>query len=368
MRYEYSDSELAWIRLSSMEGVGAVSFFKILSHFPDLVYFFSDVHNNMDMLRGQLRPGIIQAIKDNAEKQRSDDFIESLDKSGIHAMTLMHADYPIYLREINNPPPVLYVKGTLKNLTDRTIGIVGTRHCTRRGFSLARDVAKELSGNNVAIISGMARGIDTAAHLGALDAGGVTVAILGCGVDIVYPRENEKLYEAILEKGAVISEYLPGIAPLAQNFPARNRIISGISRGIYVVESSVKGGACITVAYAMNQGRDVFAASGGAFTPTSEFTNALCESGCAQVFDAEGILSEYGWTNTDRKNKISGFCNIQLDFLEQQIYNLLLTGDLTIDEIADKLNIPQNELNIAVTMMEMNGIVKRLPGLQYGLH
>lgn len=367
MRYEYSASELAWIRLSCIEGVGSVTFYKIFSRFPDLEYFFSDVHNNIEKLNGQIKPGMIRSIKENCSVEAFYDFMDSLDKGGIQAVTLMHPDYPIYLREIKNPPPVLYVKGTLKNLTDRTFGIVGTRHCTRRGYSLSKDVAQELAKNDVAIISGMARGIDTAAHTGALEADGVTIAVLGCGVDIVYPHENEKLYYNIMKKGAVISEYLPGIAPLAQNFPARNRIISGISRGVYVVESSEKGGACITVAYAMNQGRDVFAATGGAFTATSEFTNALCESGCQQVFDAQAILSEYNWQRQDKNDNLSEFSHIQLDFLEQQIYNLLLTGDMTIDELSQMVDIPQNELNIAITMMEMNGIVKRMPGLQYGL-
>ena len=197
-------------------------------------------------------------------------------------------------------------------------------------------------------------------------AGGVTVAVLGCGVDVVYPPENGKIYQKIMECGAVVSEYVPGVQPLSQHFPARNRIISGMSRGVYVVESSNRGGACITVGYAMNQGRDVFAAAGSAFTPSSEFTNALCESGCPMVFDAQAILDAYGWGSA--KKEMSAFGNIQLDFLEQQIYNLLLSGDMTAEELSEKLEVPQNELNIAVTMLEMNGVIKRMPGLYYSLY
>lgn len=365
MKYEYSHAELSWIKLAYINGIGPGTFYRILAQFPDLEYFFADVKSNLRKIERTIRPAALQLLSQNTSAEQFDDFMFELDKKDILAIPLTHPDYPMYLREIKIPPPVLYVKGTLKNISDRTFGIVGTRHCTRRGYELAKDVAKELAHNNVAIISGMARGIDTAAHSGALAAEGVTVAVLGCGVDVIYPKENEKIYDEMMHKGAVISEYLPGIEPLAANFPARNRIISGISRGIYVVESSNKGGACITVGYATSQGRDVFASAGSAFSPVSEFTNALCESGCPMVCSAQVILDEYGWGKAGKNDNLFGFDNIQLDFLEQQIYNLLLTGDMTAEELSERLVTPQNDLNITVTMMELKGLIKRLPGLLY---
>ena len=365
MKYEYSPAELSWIRLACINGIGPGTFYRILAQFPDLEYFFTDTKANLKKLEKVIRPAAVQILRQNTSIEQFNDFMFELDKKNIQAVTLLNSDYPMYLKEIKIPPPVLYVKGTLKNISDRTLGIVGTRHCTRRGYELAGDVAKELAQNNVAVISGMARGIDTAAHNGALAANGVTVAVLGCGVDIIYPKENEKIYYEIMQKGAVISEYLPGIEPFPANFPARNRIISGISKGVYVVESSNKGGACITVGYAVAQGRDVFASAGSAFSPVSEFTNALCESGCPMVCSAQVILSEYGWGKAGKNDNLFGFNNIQLDFLEQQIYNLLLTGDMTAEELSESLEIPQSGLNITVTMMELNGLIKRLPGLLY---
>jgi DNA processing protein len=367
MRREYTGPELDFIRLARIDGVGAATFFRIFAEFPDLEYFFSDMHRNIEKMGKRIRPQAAESIRQNLSASAFQDFMDALDKKGISAVALNSPEYPLYLREIRFPPPVLYVKGTLENLSDRTIGIVGTRRCTRRGYGLSHDVARELAENGVTVVSGMARGIDSAAHTGALDGGGVTAAVLGSGVDVVYPPENDRLYQRILEKGAVISEYVPGTGPLAQNFPARNRIISGMSRGIYVVESSKKGGAGITVDYAMNQGRDVFAATGGAFDKAYELTNALCESGCPQVFEAGQILDAYGWRMPAKKGGSLEFSNIQLDFLEQEIYNLLLTGDMGSEELSGSLEVPQQELNIALTMLEIKGVVRRLPGLLYGL-
>ena len=284
-------------------------------------------------------------------------------RKGIRALTRLDEEYPQRLRSIKSPPPVLFFKGNMGALGEM-ISIVGTRRPTRQAKSLTEKIACELGEAGITVVSGMAYGIDTCAHKGALKAAAKTVAVLGCGVDVIYPKENEKLYGQIINSGAVVSELFAGTQPLPTYFPARNRIVTGLSKGTLIVESETKGGTAISAKMALSQYRDVFAVPG--ISPMSELPNALIKQGAVPVTCAQDILEFYG---LNAKNNVTSDeqSQFQLDFLQRHIYNLLLKGDLNVEKIADLAQHPLSEVSAALTMMELGGIVKRLPGGRYGV-
>lgn len=352
--------------MSSLIKIGPKTFYDIISVFEDAKNVWDAVKLNtreFDFLSEEKKACIFE--------NHSESFIEALlekcAKDHIRPVTLLDDDYPVYLREIDTPPPVLYIKGDIRRLSKKAIAIVGTRNCTRQAAKFTEDLAGDLSRNDVCVISGMARGIDTAAHTGAVNALGNTYAVLGCGTDVVYPAENRKLYEKIQENGAIISEFIPGTAPVQMNFPMRNRIISGLSQATMVIESMLKGGANITIKYAADQGRDIMAAPGAPYDKYAELPNFIIKNGGMMVENADDILSEYGWGRTRTKHEKDVNKNLQLDFFEQRIYNLLLQGDFAIEEIELRAKIEPEALYSSLTMMEMKGIIKRLPGNVFGI-
>jgi DNA processing protein len=285
----------------------------------------------------------------------------ALAAKNITAVTRLDDEYPARLAGIAWPPPVLFVRGVLPAM-DEAIGIVGTRGCTRRGFEHARSLAAEL---NMPVVSGMARGIDTAAHLGAMDAKTPTVAVLGCGADVVYPPENDALYHMIAETGAVVSELPLGTGPTAANFPVRNRIIAGLCRGLLVVESGLSGGTAITASLAVGMGRDVFAVPGPPWLEASALPNTLIAQGAVPVSDAADIRAFYGdKTKTPAREDAA---LPQMDFFQQRIYELLRHEDMGIEQIAAAVKGEPGEVSVTLTMMELNGLCRRVPGGKFGV-
>lgn len=364
----YTQQEKYWIWLGSMTEVGPKTFYYIMSEFGDAASFFDAVMCGSDML--ELLPAKVRnAVKAACSHQYLAELIGDLKKKHIRAVTRLSAEYPPLLATIPYPPPVLYVKGSLQGI-GKTLGIVGTRRCTRKGAEAAQRIAKELSENGVTVVSGMARGIDTAAHKGAIDATAKTVAVFGCGVDIVYPPENEDIYHYAMGNGAVISELVAGTKPFCTNFPARNRIITGMCAGTLIVESGMEGGTAISAWAAIAQGRDVFAMPGMPGLPMSELPNTLIRRGAVPVTCADDILRCYGNIDHKIENKNSILGNqteIQLDFLQREIYNLLMQGDMSVEAIAQRIAYEQSEINVTLTMMELGGLIKRLPGGRYGV-
>ncbi len=355
-----------WLWLASLEKINAKDFYEILANFEDIENVWDSVGLNtkaFDFLDEAKKACLYR----NHSEAYIDGVIETCDKAGIMPVSRLDDDYPSLLAEIPVPPPLLYVKGSLKAYTKRSIAIVGTRRCSRKGADFIESLSEDISRSSICVVSGLARGIDTAAHTGALKGGGTTFAVLGCGTDVVYPKENQKLYDAICERGAIISEYLPGTPPIPWNFPLRNRIISGMSKATLIAESQFKGGANITMKYATDQGRDVMAVPGNPYDKQSELPNFIIKNGGVMVQNADDILSEYGWGKTRTKRKRDVKLNIQLDFFEQQIYNLLLQGDLSIEEIENKSEIEPQALYASLTMMEMKGVLQRLPGNVFGI-
>ncbi len=292
--------------------------------------------------------------------------ILALSKRGIHIVTLCDSIYPRELSLIDSPPLALYVKGDIARLSDRRFAIVGTRKATRAGVFNTRTVARELSQCGVSIVSGMARGIDTAAGTGALEGGTPSAAILGCGVDVIYPPENGALYGELIETGAVISEFPPGTAPLPGNFASRNRIISGMCTGVLIAQGAVKSGAAITMRHALDENKDVFAMPGNINDPTSELPNLLISEGAIPITGASSISSYYGWDapakmNNPKKNPP------ELDFFEEQMYTLLLQGELGTDQLAAETGLDVSKVGLTLTGMELKGVIERLPGGLFGV-
>lgn len=275
-------------------------------------------------------------------------------KKGIAVCTMEDESYPALLREICQPPLVLFYRGTLAPKAAR-LAMVGARRASTYGKHVAEEMAAHLAGCGVTVVSGAARGIDTASHRGALTAGR-TVAVLGCGLDVVYPPENGRLLAEIAEHGAVISEYPPGTRPLAAFFPARNRIISGLSRGAIVVEAAEKSGSLITAELALSEGRDVFAVPGSIYSDTSRGCHRLIQQGAKLVVDAADVLVEYEMGRARLGNRKTGATPPpgSLSVEEQAVYDVLaFDAALTVDEIIYRLHGRADVSNVAFLLLQM---------------
>jgi DNA processing protein len=364
-----TEEEKYWIWLTCVPDIAPKTFYYILKEFGSAESFFNIVADPSTLPDG-LPERFVSSARAACSGQRVSEIIAELNSKDISVLTRLSPGYPQALTVTQYPPPVLFLRGSAavfdSNSENKFISIVGTRRCTRKGFDLARFIAKELAEAGVTVVSGMARGIDTAAHMGALDAGGETIAVLGCGADVIYPPENEELYNKITGSGVIISELPPGTQPLAENFPVRNRIIAGISHGTLIIESEEEGGTAITASMAVSLGRDVFAAPGAPYLQMSALSNMLIAKGAYPVTSAKEILEYYGRLSY-KKTGSAGIKQIQLDFLQRQIYNLLLQGDASVENMALCIEYPQSEINAALTMMELGGIIKRLPGGKYGV-
>ncbi|ATW24549.1 DNA-processing protein DprA [Candidatus Formimonas warabiya] len=290
---------------------------------------------------------------------------ENFLKSGAQALTLQDDAYPLLLRNIYDPPYVLFYRGTLPGEGDLCVALVGSRKATAYGRFMAETMAQGLGEKNVWVVSGMARGIDTWGHQGCLKAGGKTLAVLGSGVDVVYPRENRGLYEQIIASGAVLSELPLGTPPLAQHFPARNRIISGLSRGVIVVEAAEKSGSLITVDFALEQGRDVFAVPGPVTSALSKGTHHLIRQGAKLVEKAADVLEEYmddAAPASARELNLFSFSQTERSILE-----LLQCGTVHFDVLAEQSGLSASELAALLTLWEIKGLIRQIPGKYYSI-
>jgi DNA processing protein len=283
-------------------------------------------------------------------------------------------NYPLFLREIYDPPPLIYFMGDINVVKSFCLAIVGSRRNTLYGKEIAYKFASILSDYGVTIVSGMARGIDTWAHKGVIDVGGKTAAVLGCSLEICYPPENKTIREKIIDNGLLISEFPPGSSPLPQNFPRRNRIISGLSQGIIVVEAGEKSGALITAEFALEHGREVFAIPGSISSPYSKGCHKLIKEGAKLVENVEDILEELqfsfeieGFPSSDNKGQkkiVNNNSDVQLNFSADE-FNLLEVVPyeaLTLEEIAIHSNMPLSKVNALLLELELKGVIKQLPG------
>ncbi len=271
--------------------------------------------------------------------------------------------FPEILNDIIDPPDLLFYKGTLGRDLGSAIAVVGSRRETRYGREQARRIARGLAENGVAVISGLARGIDTAAHLGALEGGGRTAAILGSGISNVYPPENRDLAGRIADSGgAVISEFAPGAEPMAYHFPFRNRLVSGLCQGTLLIEAREKSGTLITVGHALAQGREVFALPGQVDMPGSAVPHRLLREGARLVTCCEDILEDMGWAKPDRAPQQLDFIPPDLTNDQRRLYDALCGEPLGFEELIERLSVSAPELNAQITMLELMGLIEVLPG------
>lgn len=293
--------------------------------------------------------------------------LEGARSLGLAVLAACDPGFPTLLRAIADPPPVLYVRGTLDEAA--SVAVVGSRRATPYGLAAAERLAFDLARGGVTIVSGLARGIDGAAHKAALDAGGRTVAVLGCGVDMTYPPEHRRLADAVARQGALVSEFPPGTPPLPGHFPRRNRLISGLALGVVVVEGVADSGALVTVDCALDQGREVFAVPGSVFSPRSAAPHGLLRQGACLVETADDILAGLGLGSSSRpmpggpRDAV-----VPTEGAEEaaegtaRLLVLLQEGPMRLDEIAEQASLSAAEAGALVTILEMRGLVRTLPG------
>lgn len=289
--------------------------------------------------------------------------LEKIESDGIEILTWADKEYPLYLKEIADPPPVLYVRGDIQTRDQWAVAVVGTRRFTSYGKHVTRQLVGDLARSGATIVSGLARGIDGVAHQAALEAGGRTLAVLGSGIGQVYPPEHRTLAQQIASSGALLSDFPSDTPPEAGNFPRRNRIISGLSLGVLVVEAGRKSGALITANYALEQGRDVFAVPGNINARSSMGTNRLIQEGAKLVLSAEDILEELNMTMV--AEKVATQLALPATHEEALLLQLLSDQPCHVDELSRSSGLGVAQVTSALTMMELKGMARQMDRMNY---
>ncbi|HYE08936.1 MAG TPA: DNA-processing protein DprA [Patescibacteria group bacterium] len=350
-----------WVWLSSLPGIGARKFYDLINFFKTAENVFNSTYE--ELKRSEIiKEEVVNAIINNRSLEKIDKYLKKVKDNSIKIVLSNQEDYPVNLKTIYDPPPVLYCLGELKQEDKEAIAIVGSRKATDYGLKTAEYLAEQLVQNGLTVVSGMALGIDAAAHRGAIKGGGRTIAVFACGVTNPHPRSNINLYREILKNGAVVSEYPLGMHPYPGNFPARNRIISGLSLGSLIVEANIKSGSLITADFSLEQGRDVYAIPGNIHSPSSMGTNNLIKNGAKLVDCVEDILCELPSSCLIKAaNKI----RIHLEDTEALIAATLLENGKTIDQIAADTGLSINQVLSNAAMMELRGIIKSIKGVYF---
>ena len=357
-----------WLALGRIRGVGGVSFKKITARFADPAAVFRASAAELAEIEG-LHRELIHSIANFNDWAEIDKEIQRARAAGIKMIPFSAAAYPGSLRAIADPPPLLYVKGELRDNDSKAIAIVGSRSASDYGRRIARDLARGLASFGFTVVSGMARGIDGMAHESALQAGGRTLAVLGSGVDRAYPPEHEMLYRRISDSGAVISELPMGARPIAFNFPARNRLISGLSLGVVVVEATEKSGSLITASLAAEQGREVFAVPGEAGASRSRGSHRLIRQGAKLVETVEDIIEEIAPQLSRRNGDAAPASARSLPEnsgpAARQIFALLKETSLQVDQVIEQSGLPAPQVLQVLLDLELQGFVCQTPGKIY---
>jgi len=350
-----------WLGFNLVRGIGPVRLRMLLD-------FFGDIQSAWEASEQVLREiKLNRRALGNFLKVRHqvnlDEVLRQVERVGAQVLTWDTPDYPGLLRQIDDAPPVLFVRGTLTPADEWSVALVGTRKATVYGREVAHRLATGLVHNRVTLVSGLARGIDSIVHKAALEAGGRTLAVLGSGVDYIYPAEHRKLAEAIIENGALLSDYPLGTRPEAANFPARNRIISGLSLGVVVIEADVKSGALITADFALDHGRDVFAVPGSILSPASAGCNRLLRDGAHVVTEVGDILETLHLDQVSEKQ-------LAREVLPSNPTEAAILGRLTaeprhLDELSREIDLPVETISSTLVMMELKGMTRQVAPLQY---
>ena len=352
-----------WIGFSRIPGIGRVRFFQLKEHFGSLENAWKAQES--ELKQAGLDSRSVDALLLLRPRISLDAEMEKLERYKVKVITCEDPPYPSRLREIYDYPPVLYVRGNLPSQDEPRLAVVGTRRPTIYGRQVTEEIVADLARSEITIVSGLARGIDSVAHRTTLDTGGKTLAVFASGLDIVYPGENAKLAQAIMEHGALISEYPLGVKPKAENFPLRNRIMSGLSLGVLVVEAGEKSGALITARQAVEQNREVFAIPGSILSPMSKGTNRLIQEGAKLVRNYNDILEELNLTMVAQQLEIKEF--LPANETESTILKQLTPEPSHIDEICRRSNLTMPEASSTLAMLELKGVVKQVGNMNYVL-
>jgi DNA processing protein len=357
------DDRAYWVLLCTAAGIGPIRFQKLLQICGDArsAWLASD----LELAAAGLERRTINAIRRLRQSTTPEQTLDHLNRLGITPLTLADAAYPENLRQVADPPPVLFVRGDLEYGDGHAVALVGTRRATAYGHAVAERLATGLAQHGVTVVSGLARGIDTTAHHAAVRAGGRTIAVLGNGLDQVYPAENSALAGRIASsgQGALVSEFAPGIPPDAVNFPRRNRIISGLSRLTVIVEAGDRSGALITADFALEQGRDVLAVPGSVLSPASAGANSLLKQGAVPVTSASDILEVLGTPAAEIESLAHTMP--ELGPSESTVWQALDQQPRHVDELVRRLPMPIDALSATLAMLEVKGFARQAGPMLY---
>ena len=356
-----TDEKKYWIGFNLVKGIGSVRFKQIQAHFGDLsMAWLAPIEAFREI---GLPDRVMKNIHELRGKIDLDRYYEQIIQGDIQVMTMLDEDYPVLLREIDQSPPVIYMKGSLTPADEFSVAMVGTRRVTAYGQQVARETSTFLAGHGLTIVSGLARGVDALAHQHALQAGGRTIAVMGCGVDVIYPPEHRQLAEAIIENGALISDYPLGTQPEGINFPPRNRIISGLSLATIVVEAGERSGALITADFALEQGRDVFAVPGNVYSPASRGTNRLIQNGAYVMVSPQDVMDVLDLSQVEDYKDARQV--LPADITEAKILLAMDYEPTHIDQICNEVGLPVEKVSATLTLMELKGMVQHVGGMRY---
>lgn len=355
------DDRKYWIGFNLIKGIGAVRMQGLVAYFGELESAWSA--DPAGLAEAGLGPKVIERVIQAREKVNLDQLWEKIEAQGIKILTWQDEAYPTRLKEIDQPPPVLYIRGEYLPDDLFAVAVVGTRRVTPYGRQITEEVASFLAANGMTVISGLARGVDAIAHQTALRAGGRTIGILGSGVDKIYPPEHLKLAEQMMERGAIISDYAPGTPPDASNFPPRNRIISGLSLAVVVIEAGETSGALITAGFAAEQGREVFAVPGSILAPQSKGTNKLIQNGALPLLSVKDLMQALDITRVGEQKTARKI--LPADETEARVLSVIGNEPLHVDEIRSQTDLPIEKVSAALVLMELKGMVRQVGGMNY---
>jgi len=352
-----------WVGFNKVSGIAAARLRALLDYFGDLeIAWQASAH---DLRQAGLDRRSLANLMTARDKLDLDAELERLERARIQVLTWDDAAYPPNLRQVYNAPPLLYVRGHLETRDEWAVAIVGTRRASVYGKEAARMIGAGLAQAGVTVVSGLARGIDTIAHRTCLDAGGRTIAVMGCGLDRIYPAQNARLAAEIMERGALVSEYALGTRPEARNFPPRNRIISGLSLGTVVVEADLGSGALITADFAAEQGREVFSVPGSIFARGSRGTNHIIQQGAKMVCNVVDVLEELNLTMVSEQAQARAV--IPENETEALLLQHLSSEPVHVDDLGRAVHLPIAQVSSTLALMELKGMIRQVGGMNYVL-
>ena len=355
------DDKKYWIGFNLIKGIGAVRMQGLVSYFGDLESAWSA--SPADLAGAGLGLKLIERVLAARASVDLDQVWGKIEKQGIKILTWQDEAYPQRLKEIDQPPPVLYVCGDYLPDDLFSVAIVGTRKVTPYGRQITEELSSFLAANGLTVVSGLARGVDAIAHQTALKAGGRTIGILGSGVDKIYPPEHRGLAEQMMGRGAIISDYAPGTPPDASNFPPRNRIISGLSLAVVVIEAGETSGALITAEFAAEQGREIFAVPGSILAPQSKGTNKLIQKGALPLLSVNDLMQALDISRVGQQKSVRKI--MPGDATESKLLGVLGSEPLHVDEIRSQSELPIEKVTATLALMELKGMVRQVGGMNY---